>query len=119
MEHSTEWGGLPPRRGAGRAQPRVADRRPPGPPRPALMSGLTPEGDRPLGMGLAAVALMAGLVGLSSGWFGAPPMPASGIARSTQALLVDPLPRLRAAPMGETPAAPPGRPASVQASASH
>lgn len=34
---------------------------------------LAPEGDRPLGMGLAGVALLAGIVGLSSGWFGAPP----------------------------------------------
>lgn len=34
---------------------------------------LAPDGDRPLGMGLAGVALLAGLVGLSSGWFGAPP----------------------------------------------
>ena len=34
---------------------------------------LAPEGDRPLGMGLAGVALLAGIIGLSSGWFGAPP----------------------------------------------
>lgn len=41
---------------------------------------LTPAEDRPLGMGIAGVALLAGIIGLSSGWFGAPPQGSAAVA---------------------------------------
>lgn len=46
------------------------------------LSDIGPEGDRTLGAGLAAVALLAGAVGLGSGWFGAPPVPRDIAART-------------------------------------
>ncbi|WP_010141682.1 hypothetical protein [Oceanicola sp. S124] len=127
MDPSTHWGSLPFRRktaevfrktATGRRTSLGAAAR-----GPATRAGLTPERDRPLGAGLAAVALLAGLVGLSSGWFGAPPVPTTGIARSTQARLVEPLPLLRSAPLPDKAGAPSpqreARPGLLQASAVH
>ncbi|PJE27682.1 hypothetical protein SAMN06297129_0363 [Pseudooceanicola antarcticus] len=86
MAHSTGWnaGGTGPRQETGAEGP------PRGRERAGLMADLTPEGDQPLGMGLMAVALMAGIVGLSSGWFGAPPAGGTGLVRASQSLLLEP-----------------------------
>lgn len=94
MAHSTGWNAG----GTGKTQEAGVERIPRGRDRAGLMADLTPEGEQPLGMGLMAVALMAGIVGLSSGWFGAPPVSTTGIVRASHSLLLDP-----------GSAAPPGR----------